>query len=63
MKYVYVDLILEGRRKLLDVKPKALYEEVRLLIINKYVELINNSEKTIKDVPEEIVEDVKQKLN
>lgn len=62
MDKIYVDLIIKGKRKLSDVKPKAMYDKVRVSLIKKYVQLINDFQVTIEDVPLEIVEEVEHNL-
>lgn len=62
MANVYADLIIKGKRKLSDVNPESMREKVKVILIDKYVDLIQKSELTIDDVPEEIIDEVRQKL-
>lgn len=62
MAKIYVDLIIKGKRNLSDVQPEDMYEQVKELLIQKYIELINSAEAALEDVPEEILEEVKRTL-
>lgn len=62
MAKIYVDLIIKGKRNLSDVQPEDMYEQVKELLIQKYIELINSAEAALEDVPEEILEEVKKAL-
>lgn len=62
MAKIYVDLIIKGKRNLSDVQPEDMHEQVKELLIQKYIELINSAEAALEDVPGEILEEVKKAL-
>jgi hypothetical protein len=62
MANVYADLIIKGKRKLSDVNPESMREKVKVILIDKYVDLIHKYELTIDEVPDELIEDIKTSL-